>query len=658
MRKLFLPLAAAVVACLPAAAASGAANYVRHEQTGNYVAAPTCPSAGTNAACGRYVENTDRGAAPGYQIYSPESYDLHFKVEYRLLTNQARVFYTTDGSTPTADDNCTGTPAVCNPTPAGTTQAAVAGYNCFYPDQSQACQNVDVLAASIPPQPAGATVRYILAAWLSTGGEVVYANSGGASCALCSHCTSGTSGCASVFQYEVAAVPTPPLVISEFRLRGPGTGAPGSGANDEFVEIYNDSDAEITVQTYDGSAGFALAAADGVPRFIIPNGTRIPARAHYLGVNSVGYSLGSYPASTTAAAAGGGGDEPAAAAEQASDVARAVGRSKKKNVRAPALRAPKQPRAAAPNNDTAPGPSATASGDAVYTTDIADNVGIALFNTSNPANFSEATRLDAVGSTSEANTLFKEGAGYPALGGAAYFSGVDYSFFRDECGKTGSVTTFGVCQRSTPQDTNDNGTDFLFVDTGGTSGLGAGPRLGAPGPQNSTSPRQRTSLFPGSDIFPCKSRAESPNRERVIGNDPANNATLGTMSIRIRVTNSTGANVTRLRFRVIDMTTHPVPPGFADLRARTSSTVVITDPCTGLPATVFGTTLETPPAQPSSGGFNSTLSAGTVTLATPIPAADNPLTPAVVENAYDFQLSFGIQRGGRFKVYVNVEALP
>src|ERR1043165_8538740 len=49
------------------------------------------------------------------------------------------------------------------------------------------------------------------------------------------------------------------------------------------------------------------------------------------------------------------------------------------------------------------------------TTDIPDNAGIALFRTSTVANFSTATRLDAVGSTAEANTLYKQGTGYPAL---------------------------------------------------------------------------------------------------------------------------------------------------------------------------------------------------------------------------------------------------
>ena len=44
------------------------------------------------------------------------------------------------------------------------------------------------------------------------------------------------------------------LLISEFRLRGPG------GANDEFVEIYNNSDG-ASPSAADGSAGYALVAS-------------------------------------------------------------------------------------------------------------------------------------------------------------------------------------------------------------------------------------------------------------------------------------------------------------------------------------------------------------------------------------------------------------
>jgi hypothetical protein len=63
---------------------------------------------------------------------------------------------------------------------------------------------------------------------------------------------------------------------------------------------------------------------------------------------------------------------------------------------------------------------------------------------------------------------------------------------------------------------------------------------------------------------------------------------------------------------------------------------------------VQGTTLEQPPSQPNGGGFNSTLSAGVVTLATPLA---NGAT-------LDVRYLLGIQQTGLFKLYLNVEALP
>ena len=61
--------------------------------------------------------------------------------------------------------------------------------------------------------------------------------------------------------------PTPggtTLIISEFHLRGP------NGANDEFIEIYNNSNNAVNVQASDGSSGYAVAASDGLVRFVIP----------------------------------------------------------------------------------------------------------------------------------------------------------------------------------------------------------------------------------------------------------------------------------------------------------------------------------------------------------------------------------------------------
>ena len=380
----------------------------------------------------------------------------------------------------------------------------------------------------------------------------------------------------------LAQVASGQLIISEFRVRGP------NGANDEFIELYNNSGADHTVTG--GGTGYAVAASNGVARCIVPNGTVIPNRGHYLCVNSVGYSLASYPA----------------------------------------------------------GNGTTATGDATYTTDIPDNAGIAIFNTSVAANFVLANRLDAVGSTSEANTLYKEGTGYPAL---TPFS-IDYSFYRDNCGKSGSITTFGVCTISTPKDTNNNAADFVFVDTNGTS-AGAGQRLGAPGPENLSSPIQRNASFNVGSLDICVGVASPPNRVRDFTSDPANNSTFGTLDIRRTVVNNTGGNVTRMRWRVIDLTTFPAPSGIADLRPRTSTAVVVTvdrAPCGSGTSnvTVQGTTLEQPPSQPNGGGFNSSMSSGTVTLATPLANGAS----------LDLRFLLGIQQTGSFKFYLNVEALP
>lgn len=376
------------------------------------------------------------------------------------------------------------------------------------------------------------------------------------------------------------------LIISEFRLRGPG------GANDEFIEIYNTLDSAHTVNGSGTGTGYGVAASDGLLRCNIPDGTVIPARGHFLCVNSVAYSLSLYPA----------------------------------------------------------GNASTATGDATYAIDIPDNAGIALFNTNTPLEFTLANRLDAVGSTSEANTLYKEGTGYPAL---TPFS-IDYSFYRDNCGKQGSITIFGRCPSGgAVLDTNNNATDFIFVDTNGTS-AGAGQRLGAPGPENLSGPIQRNSGFTESLIFPCVSATAPPNRVRDFTSDPPNNSTFGTLSIRRRFINNTGANVTRLRFRIVDLMTFSAPSGFADLRPRTSVDISIAlggNPCNTGPILIRLTLLEEALPlfqQPNGGGFNSSLSAPIVTLATPIPPGGN----------IDVSFLLGIQQTGLFKFWVNLEALP
>ena len=376
------------------------------------------------------------------------------------------------------------------------------------------------------------------------------------------------------------------LIISEFRLRGP------TGANDEFIEIFNTLASAHTVNGSGTGTGYGVAASDGVLRCNIPDGTVIPSHAHFLCINSVGYSLGLYPA----------------------------------------------------------GIPTTATGDASYAVDIPDNAGIALFNTNNPLEFTLANRLDAVGSTSEANTLYKEGTGYPAL---TPFS-IDYSFYRDNCGKQGSITTFGLCPSGgLLVDTDNNASNFIFVDTNGTP-AGAGQRLGAPGPENLSSPIERNAVLPVTLIFPCVAATASPNRVRDFTSDPPNNSTFGTLSIRRRITNNTGGNITRLRFRVVDVSTFPAPSGIADLRLRTGVDISITpggNPCATGAILIRLTTLEESVPllqQPNGGGFNSSLSATLVTLGTPVAPG----------GSIDVSFLLGLQQTGLFKIYVNLEALP
>src|SRR5678815_5808191 len=184
------------------------------------------------------------------------------------------------------------------------------------------------------------------------------------------------------------------------------------------------------------------------------------------------------------------------------------------------------------------------------------------FNTSVTVDFILANRLDAVGSTSEANTLYKEGTGYPAL---TPFS-IDYSFYRDTCGKQGSITTLGPCPSGgLPVDTDNNATNFVFVDTNGTS-AGAGQRLGSPGPENLSSPINRNAQTSTLVVDASQAASLPPNRVRDFTSDPANNATFGRLSIRRKFTNNSGADITSLRFRVISISTFPAPLGTADLR--------------------------------------------------------------------------------------------
>ncbi|MFN2596334.1 MAG: hypothetical protein ABR563_04010 [Pyrinomonadaceae bacterium] len=91
--------------------------------------------------------------------------------------------------------------------------------------------------------------------------------------------------------------------------------------------------------------------------------------------------------------------------------------------------------------------------------------------------------------------------------------------------------------------------------------------------------------------------------------DTGANKTFGTLAVSRRFTNATGAGVTALRFRVVDITTlgsAPAGSARADLRVLSSPDVTQTTRDGGR-ISLRGATLEQPPQQPLGGGLNSSL---------------------------------------------------
>lgn len=366
---------------------------------------------------------------------------------------------------------------------------------------------------------------------------------------------------------DFAVMPDAPgqLLISELRLRGP------AGAHDEFIELYNNTEQPLTIATSDDSAGWSLVTLNAAAPALVcllPNGTTIPARGHYLIANDTagdGYSLSATP-------------------------------------------------------------------DQTYTDDIGDDHALALFRTAAPEHLTLAYRIDAVTFAGQAgNTApsFTEGAGLAAVG-ANVAAGEQYSYAR-------KLTT-GV-----PQDTGDNANDFVLLSTTGTVG-GAPVVLGAPGPENMASPIQRNAQIKASLIDQSVASTAAPNRVRDLA--PVTNGALGTLTIRRKFTNKTGAPLSVLRFRIVDITTLHTPNAGggaqADLRALAAGDVTVTTG-TGTPVLVKGTMLEQA-GQGQGGGLHSALTV----------ALGGLLAPNASVNV---QFVLGVEAGGSFRFIVNVEGL-
>jgi hypothetical protein len=376
------------------------------------------------------------------------------------------------------------------------------------------------------------------------------------------------------------------LLISEFRFRGPG-----QVVSEDFVELYNNTDSAIVVNTSDNTSGWLVVSpGNNSPNgnsLIIPNGTVIPPRRHYL-VAGTGYG-GLYQ---------------------------------------------------------------YAPGDEFYSGDMPNDRGVAVFSTvavdlSTPAGVSAALgkRLDAAGFTTACQQepcAFREGAGLAPIGAAAVGIDTEYSFVRR-------------LASGRPADTDNNAADFQLVSTGG--GLIGGAQqsiLGAPGPENLYGPAERNAHLKSSLIGSCTGQEtfldSTCARVRIQASDAAEpNDPLGTLLIRRRWTNKTGNTVTRLRFRVVDVTTLNSPGyapggGQADLRVLDSQNRTVG----GGAIALSGMALEdAPPAQAGGGGLNASLRVGDVTLSAPL--ANNA--------SINVEFRLGVVQTGTFRFVVNVETI-
>lgn len=283
--------------------------------------------------------------------------------------------------------------------------------------------------------------------------------------------------------------------------------------------------------------------------------------------------------------------------------------------------------------------------DITFSSDLPMNMGVALFSSS--STFTLATRLDAVGPTSEANTLYKEGTGY---GPVTNFN-FDYAIYRfplkppavaDAIDPTLSLTD------GQPRDTDNNATDFVFVDTLGTS-AGFGQRLGAPGPEGLGSPRSLYPYLPnmGQELVdPDVSASTTPNMIRDLTSVPAQLSSQGNLQFCRTFTNETGAPMTVLRFRIIKITTFPAPASTADLRPISSANGTVTTQ--GGPVTVVGATLDEPPGQSNGGGWNTTFKVPTIAFGTPLANGAS----------VNVKFTFGVQQTGTFRFALLAEASP
>lgn len=258
-------------------------------------------------------------------------------------------------------------------------------------------------------------------------------------------------------------------------------------------------------------------------------------------------------------------------------------------------------------------PPAYSGGEAAYT-------GLALYKTADRSQFNAPNVFDAVGFEGVAPP-FREGSGLLPAEGVAV--NAQHSFVRNQ----GS---------GRPADTGDNRADFTLVATDPSLFNNGAAALGAPGPENRTGLVARNGGFA---VTVPPGVASSVRRVTAV-----TNGTLGTLSLRRRFTNNTGQALSKLRFRVADLSTwnsRQVFGGQAEMRVLDAQL----EGLTGLKAT----RLETVPLQPEGGGINAGLLIdGALSLSSPLASGQS----------VDVEFLLGVLRGGTYQFIVVVEGAP
>ncbi len=173
------------------------ANFVYHEQSLNNV----------GGTCGTYLTSLSPTTA--------DNIDIEFAIDYQNFTNRARIYYTTDGTNPSGSYGI----------PSGTTKVITANYFCSY---NNGVGMIDVVKGTIPAQPTGTLIKYIVSAWHSSGGLEIFGSGG----------TNISSTSATVFSLAVSA--TLPVTLLSFNGK----------KNGDQVALFWNTTHEINTSSY------------------------------------------------------------------------------------------------------------------------------------------------------------------------------------------------------------------------------------------------------------------------------------------------------------------------------------------------------------------------------------------------------------------------